>query len=75
MCCMLPPIPSSLQIRDALKSLTMAQIDALAAASGVPATTIYKIKRGETGNPGIETVRKFMPHVIAAGAAVSAAEA
>lgn len=65
------PIPSSHDIREALKSLTLKQIDSLAELSGVPAPTIYKIKRGETNNPGIETLRKFMPHVaevLAAGA-------
>lgn len=38
----------------------MEQISRLGDLSGVPPTTIYKIKRGETENPGIETVRKFM---------------
>ena len=43
--------------------MTLRQVGRLAELSGVPATTIYKIKRGETENPGIETVRKFMRHV------------
>ena len=50
-------------VRAALSVLSLRQIERLAELSGVPATTIYKIKRGETTNPGIETVRKFMPHV------------
>jgi len=54
------------QVREALRSLTLKQIDKLASLSGVPASTIYKIKRGETDNPGLETVAKFMPHVAAA---------
>ena len=57
--------PGIEEVRDALKPLTLAQLEALASASGVPFTTLYKIKRGETENPGIETVRKFMPHVSA----------
>lgn len=60
------PIPSAAQVREALSPLTLKQIDLLARLSGVPSTTIYKIKRGETDNPGIETVGKFMPHVAAA---------
>ena len=56
-------IPTSLQVREALATLTLAQIERLAALSGVPWTTIYKIKRGETDNPGIETVGRFLPHV------------
>ena len=54
---------SAEQVQAALAPLTLKQVDRLAELSGVPATTIYKIKRGETANPGIETVRKFMPHV------------
>jgi transcriptional regulator with XRE-family HTH domain len=50
-------------VRAALSALSLRQIERLAELSGVPATTIYKIKRGETVNPGIDTVRKFMPHV------------
>jgi hypothetical protein len=56
---------SAEQVRVALAPLTLKQVDRLAQLSGVPAPTIYKIKRGETMNPGIETVGKFMPHVAA----------
>jgi predicted transcriptional regulator len=56
-------IPSSEQVRAALAPLSMRQIEVLARLSGVPATTIYKVKRGETENPGIETVRRFVPHI------------
>jgi transcriptional regulator with XRE-family HTH domain len=54
------------EVRAALAGLTLKQIDRLAGLSGVAATTIYKIKRGETVNPGIETLRKFAPHIAAA---------
>ncbi len=50
-------------VRQALAPLTLRQIEQLADASGVPASTIYKIKRGETVNPGIDTVAKFIPHI------------
>ena len=53
------------EVQDALAPLTVKQMDRLGELSGVPPTTIYKIKRGETTNPGIETVRKFMPYVSA----------
>ena len=56
-------IPSIAEIRAALKPLTMKQIDALGEMSRVPPTTIAKIKRGETSNPGTETCRKFLPHI------------
>lgn len=58
-----PSIPSVESIRSALAPLNLRELDRLAELSGVPATTIYKIKRGETENPGIETLRKFMPHI------------
>lgn len=64
-------ITSAEQVRDALKPLTLRQLDRLSELSGVPATTIYKIQRGETTNPGIETVRKFMPHLDAAAIAAT----
>jgi hypothetical protein len=57
------PIPSAEEIRAVLAPLSMKQLDELGRLSGVPATTIYKIKRGETENPGVETLRKFMPFV------------
>lgn len=39
----------------------MAQLHELANASLVPFTTLIKVRSGETVNPGIETVRKFLP--------------
>lgn len=59
-------IPSAEDVRAALAPLTLKQLERLAELSGVPSTTIYKIKRGETQNPGIETLRQFLPHVAAA---------
>jgi hypothetical protein len=61
-------IPPIAEIRAALQPLTLKQLDALETLSGVPATTIAKIRRGETTNPGTETCRKFLPHIAAARA-------
>lgn len=60
---MFDSIPSADDVRAALAPLSLKQLDRLAALSGVAATTIYKVKRGETENPGIETVRKFMRYI------------
>jgi hypothetical protein len=56
-------IPSGIAVRNAMSSLSMAQLERLAELSGVPWTTLYKIKLGKTRSPGIETVRKFMPFI------------
>jgi hypothetical protein len=56
-------LPTMQEVRAALAPLTMRQIDRLEALSGVPAPTIYKIKLGTTENPGVDTLRRFMPHV------------
>jgi predicted transcriptional regulator len=58
-------IPSTEDVRLILEKLSMQQLRALSDASGVPWTTIYKIKLGNTPNPGIETVRLFLPHLSA----------
>lgn len=54
-------IPTMDAVRAALAPLTLRELEELAEASGVPFTTIYKIKRGETANPGLDTVRQFLP--------------
>lgn len=56
-------IPSAQDVRDKLAPLNMRELELLAERSGVPFTTIYKIQRGETKNPGIETLRKFLLHI------------
>ena len=56
-------IPSPQTIRERLGALGHSQVQALAKASEVPFTTLWKIRGGETENPGIETVRKFWPHL------------
>ncbi|MBP7501191.1 MAG: hypothetical protein KA784_00225 [Aquabacterium sp.] len=57
------PIPSTADIRASLAVFSRKQLDDLGELTGVPATTIYKIKRGVTLDPGIETVRKLLPHL------------
>ena len=52
-------IPSATDVRDSLAGLTTGQVRAIAEKAGVPFTTLWKIKTGETANPGIETVRRF----------------
>lgn len=56
-------IPSAADIARGLKRLNLAQLHALAKASSVPFATLSKVRSGETMNPGIETVRKFLPHI------------
>lgn len=57
-------IPTAEQVRTRLQALSHGAIRKLAATSGVPFTTLWKIRIGETGNPGVETVRKFWPELI-----------
>ena len=61
-------IPSAEQVRHRLLALNLKQLDRLSELSGVPVPTIYKIRREETKNPGIDTVRKILPHIDAAAA-------
>lgn len=56
-------IPSAADVRDALRPLSHAQMQDLAIRSGVPFTTLWKVRSGETENPRIETVRQFLPLV------------
>lgn len=65
-------IPAAKDIRAALEGLGHAQMHELSRLSSVPFTTLWKVRQGETENPGIETVRKFMPHVKQAKAWVTA---
>jgi transcriptional regulator with XRE-family HTH domain len=51
--------PSVEVIRSRLQSLNDGEIYKVASDSGVPASTLWKIRCGATSNPGLETVRKF----------------
>lgn len=67
------PIPSIEDVRAALEPLSRRHLDRLEELSTVPATTIYKIKRGEIANPGLDTVRRFLPHISTVVAEIAAA--
>jgi len=66
-------IPSAAEIKQLLAGLNQAALRLLATSSGVPFTTLMKIRQGYVTNPGIETVRKFVdlipdPEIAVAGA-------
>lgn len=61
-------IPASPEVRSALKALTYEQLARLATLADVGFGTLVKIRSGTTKNPGIDTVRKFLPHLRAAKA-------
>ena len=65
---MITNIPPAAEVRIALKDYAHAKMQALSAQCGVPFTTLWKIKTGDTPNPGIETVRKFWPFLAVAQA-------
>lgn len=69
------PIPSAADVRACLRPLRSAVLQSLSAQSGVPLPTISKIQRGETTNPGIETVRRLWPHLARCSALARALEA
>lgn len=52
-------IPTPADIRARLTPMGHAQMQDLSRASGVPFTTLWKIRNGETVNPRIETVGQF----------------
>ena len=56
-------IPSAQEVREKLAQLGHAETQDLAEQSGVPFTTLWKIRTGETDNPRLETVRLFFPFI------------
>ena len=52
-------MPSAKDIKRQLDAMPSDRLRQIAEAAGVPFTTLWKIKTGETVNPGIETVRRF----------------
>jgi predicted transcriptional regulator len=64
--------PTSTEIRDRLSPLSYAQIAVLSRLSGVPVTTLWKVRNGETSDPRIDTVAQFLPHIDAAAMHVTA---
>ena len=66
-------IPSVSDVKTKLESLSHASVQELSRISDVPFTTIWKIRDGTTGNPGMETVRKFWAHIHNLGSAAQSA--
>lgn len=58
-------IPSAEQVRQLLVPLRRAELMALSSRSGVPFTTAWKVRSGETRNPGIETCRQLVHNLAA----------
>jgi predicted transcriptional regulator len=56
-------MPTPETVRKQMEPLGYAEMRKLAAESGVPFTTLLKIKSGETENPGIRTVSMFWGHL------------
>jgi predicted transcriptional regulator len=65
--------PSIEDVRTRLQLLKDGEIYKVAQDSGVPASTLWKIRCGATPNPGIETVRKFF-HLLPAGTVAAPTE-
>ena len=59
-------IPSVEAVCERLLKLTSAQVQALAHRSGISFSTIDKIRRGITPNPGVNTIAALLPHIEAA---------
>ena len=67
-------IPSAEQVRQLLAPLRRAELMALSSRSGVPFTTAWKVRSGDTRNPGIETCRQLVEHLPAPGSAAQPEE-
>ena len=67
-------IPSPEQVRTRLEALGHAGIKALADKTGVPFTTLWKVRAGETSNPRLETVRAIWPELIGTSGAPAVLE-
>ena len=56
-------IPSIAEVRERLAALTRPQLVELSEKTGAPFHTLLKIRRGETLDPRLETVRAVWPHI------------
>lgn len=54
-------IPSAALVRERLQALSYAELKAICAKRQAPFTTVWKLRSGETSNPGLETVRLIWP--------------
>ncbi len=61
-------LPSAAEVARKLEPLSNQQLQRLADISGVPFTTLWKIRAAETTNPRLDTVVQFLPHIAAAQA-------
>ncbi len=68
-------MPSAEDVRAQLQPLDRAALIRLGQRSCVPFHTLVKIRSGETKNPGIDTVRAFLPYVEEARTAPASAPA
>ncbi len=59
-------IPTAEEVSAALAPLSYAQMQELARLSKQALTTLWKIKTGETKDPGLSKVRAIWPHIEAA---------
>lgn len=57
-------IPSPSEVRAKLAPMTLAQLEQLATDSGVPFTTLVKVRNGQTENPRLETVHAIWPRLL-----------
>lgn len=57
-------IPPASAIKARLADMSHAEVQQLSRDTGVPFTTLWKIRDGTTLNPGIETVRLFWPELL-----------
>lgn len=54
-------IPSAQEVRALLQPLNTQGLRALSRSAGVPFTTLWKVQKGETSDPRLETVRRLWP--------------
>lgn len=57
-------IPTLDDLRVVLTQLSYPDLRKLSRVSGVPYTTLWKVRSGETPNPRLNTVRAFWPHAL-----------
>lgn len=57
-------IPTPQELQALLGTLRHAELQRLSKVSGVPFTTLWKVREGTTSNPRIGTVRAFYPHAL-----------
>lgn len=53
-------LPTAKQVREILKVMKLADLDAIAEQAGMSKAAIYKIRYEVTKNPGIDTVGKIL---------------